>query len=276
MFMFAPILAAVFACSLFASAASTSSSESPFNPKVDCAPDERPREMRTLTRCCLIGLNPAAGFVCVDCLVDFDEEPSVVAPTLPPIDPRIIDALQRILKETANPTVPRLIIHLEEQPIGEEQEPVIPTEWSSEPRDAEIPHPAVDPVDDELTPEEDEAQEPEELSKQEWSALLREVIDALRAGLNVEVEATAPTNLTQREHFSGIEIEVTFGSGGEQFVKVWLAPEASGDLRAAQRAHNDRILNWIESLNEPCADEDDAAEEEDAAYGDEPRNEAIP
>jgi hypothetical protein len=203
-----------------------------------------------------------------------------LAPTVPPIDPKIIDALQKLLKESGNPTAPRLIIHVEEQSVGEEEEPAVPSEWSDEPSAVEVPRLLVDPADDQLTltPEEDEPAEPEEFSKEAWSALLRDAIEAIRSGLGVEVEMTAATpNVSQREHFGGIEIEVTIGSGGEQFVKVSLSPETSGDLRAAQQAHNERILNWIERLNEPCADEDDsAAEEEDATYGDEPRNEAIP
>jgi hypothetical protein len=342
------------------------------NPKGDCTPEARPADMRPFMRCCLIGLNPAAGLFPVDFLIDLDDErpvpvPAVeprcpylkkkknskaastiepvlgcdfqqnlnklsearklyekgqarlrdgdhdgalyffarihelvpgsrfdsqateqintmarqgLAPTVPPIDPKILDALQKLLKESGNPTVPRLIIHVEEQSVGEEEEPAVPSEWSDEPSAVEVPRLLVDPADDQLTltPEEDEPAEPEEFSKEAWSALLRDAIEAIRSGLGVEVEMTVATpNVSQREHFGGIEIEVTIGSGGEQFVKVSLSPETSGDLRAAQRAHNERILNWIERLNEPCADEDDsAAEEEDATYGDEPRNEAIP
>jgi len=203
-----------------------------------------------------------------------------LTPTLPPIDPKIVDALQKVLKETTNPTVPRLIIHVEEQPPAEEQEAAVPPEWSGEPQEEDIPRLLIDSVDDKLTiaSEDDESDEPQEFSSDEWSALLREVIDAIRAGLSEEVEINAvPTSVHHREKYGGIEVEVTLGSGGEQYVRVSLSPEASGDLRAAQRAHNERILRWIESLNEPCAEEDDsAAEEEDAAYGDEPRNEAIP
>jgi hypothetical protein len=203
-----------------------------------------------------------------------------IVPHLPPIDPKIVDALEKVLKESADPTVPRLIIHIEDQPADEEQDPAVPPEWSGEPQDMEIPRLLVDPVEDELTitSEDEEPAEPNELSWEEWSALLREAIDALRSGLSVEVKPNAsPTGVPQREQFGGVQVEITIGNGGEQFVKVSLSPEASGDLRAAQRAHNERILRWIESLNEPSSDEEETAtEEEDAAYGDEPRNEAIP
>jgi hypothetical protein len=199
--------------------------------------------------------------------------------SLPAIDPKIVDALQKVLNESANPTVPRLIIHVEDQPAAEEQEPAVPSEWSIEPREEEIPRLLIDPVEDQMTiTSEEESDEPKDLSPEEWNALLREVIDAIRGGLSEEVEINAVlTGVPHREQFGDIGVEVTIGSGGEQYVRVSLSPEASGDLRAAQRAHNERILRWIESLNEPCAEgEDDAAEEEDAAYGDEPRNEAIP
>jgi hypothetical protein len=204
-----------------------------------------------------------------------------LTPTLPPIDPKIVDALQKVLKETGDPTVPRLIIHVEDLPASEEQEPTVPPEWSGEPQDTEIPRLLIDPVEDKklaITSDEEEPDDSEELSTEEWSALLREVIDAIRAGLSVGVESNAgPTSASHSEHFGGIEVEITIGSGGEQYVMVSLSLEASGDLRAAQRAHNERILRWIESLNEPCADEDDAAvEEEDGTYGDESHNEAIP
>ena len=49
----------------------------------------------------------------------------------------------------------------------------------------------------------------------------------------------------------------------------WLFPQAP------EEAANDRILRWIESLNEELFD-CNAAEEEDAGYGVEPVNDAIP
>jgi hypothetical protein len=204
----------------------------------------------------------------------------VIVPILPPIDPKIIDALEKVLKESTDPTVPRLIIHVEDPPASEEEEPAVPPEWSGEPQEDDIPRLLVDPADDKLTitPEDEEPAELEELSTEEWSAALRDVVDAIRAGLSVSVGTDAgPTGVPHREQFGGIEVEIALGFGGERYIKVSLTPESSGDLRAAQRAHNEGILNWIESLNEPCAEEDDAAaEEEDATYGDEPRNEAIP
>jgi hypothetical protein len=203
-----------------------------------------------------------------------------VVPTLPPIDPKIIDALEKVLKESGDPTAPRLIIHVEDPPATEEEESAVPPEWSGEPQEDDIPRLFVDPAEEKLTitPEDEDPAEMEELSSEEWSAVLRDAVDAIRAGLSVSVDTDAgPTGVPHREQFDGIEVEIALGFGGEMFIKVSLAPESSGDLRAAQRAHNERILNWIESLNEPCTEEDDAAtEEEDATYGDEPRNEAIP
>jgi hypothetical protein len=204
-------------------------------------------------------------------------EPQNPTPALPAIDPSLIDALQKALLAVGDLGVPRLILHVEEQPDNDDQENAVPPEWPSEPSDVEFPSLFVDPVDDPLTIVEDE--EPaEDLPPPaiDLSKLIQEVVDAIRAGNSVLVQkAGAGLNLEFEWQLGGARVAVLSGHDGQRYVLVSLSAEASGDLRAAQRAHDERILHWIESLNEPVFDYD-AAEEEDADYGDEPANEAIP
>jgi hypothetical protein len=193
------------------------------------------------------------------------------------IDPKIVETLLKVLKEAGEFGVPRLILHVEEQSGSEEQENPETSEWRSQPNEVEFPSLFVDPVEDPLTiTEEKEASEKNEDAPLDLTSLLQEVIDVIHSGQSVLVEkAGVGLDLELEVDLSGANVKVMTGYSGHRFVLVTLSPEASGDLRAAQRAHNERILNWIASLNEELFD-CDAAEEEDADYGDAPVNEAIP
>jgi hypothetical protein len=47
---------------------------------------------------------------------------------------------------------------------------------------------------------------------------------------------------------------------GHRFMIVCLRPEASGDLRAIQQSHNERVLRWIERMNSGGNEHDDDSE----------------
>ncbi|HEY1859877.1 MAG TPA: hypothetical protein VGG61_05965 [Gemmataceae bacterium] len=224
--------------------------------------------VRTLPLICLLAMSA----------ISFDLSAAAAnPPQLPSVDPKVIEALQKVLKEVGDLGVPRLILHVDEQPGSEELEkPEIP-EWRSQPNDVEFPSLFVDPVDDPLTiAEEQEPADEVEASTVDLASLLQEVIDVIHAGQSVLVEkAGVGLELELEVDLYGANVKVLTGYSGHRFVLVSLSPEAAGDLRAAQRAHNERILHWIESLNEELFD-CDAAEEEDADYGVEPINEAIP
>jgi hypothetical protein len=198
-------------------------------------------------------------------------------PQLPPLDPTIVEALQKVLKQAGDLGVPRLILHVGEQPGNEEQENPETSDWRSQPNDVEFPSLFVDPVDDPLTiVEQEESADKVEASPIDLAGLIQEVIDVIHSGQSILVEnAGVGLELELEVDLKGANVKVLSGYSGHRFVLVSLSPEAAGDLRAAQLAHNERILHWIESLNEELFD-CDAAEEEDADYGVEPVNEAIP
>jgi len=195
----------------------------------------------------------------------------------PPVDPKLVETLLKVLKGAGEFGVPRLILHVEEPSGSEEQENRETSEWRSQPNDVEFPSLFVDPVEDPLTiTEEKEAAEKGEDAPLDLVGLLQEVIDVIHSGQSVLVEkAGLGLELELEVDLSGANVKVMTGVSGHRFVLVTLSPEASGDLRAAQRAHNEHILNWIASLNEELFD-CDGIDDEDADYGDEPVNEAIP
>jgi hypothetical protein len=205
------------------------------------------------------------------------KQSTTLEPQVPPIDANIVEALLKVLREAGEFGVPRLILRVDEQPGSEEQESPETSEWRSKPNKVEFPSLFVDPVDDPSTiAEEEESAEKTEPSPMELNRLIQEVIDVIHSGQSVLVEkAGVGLELELEVDLQGANVKIMTGYSGHRFVLVSLSPEASGDLRAAQRAHNERILHWIASLNEELFD-CDAAEEEDADYGDEPVNEAIP
>src|SRR5206468_971694 len=159
-----------------------------------------------------------------------------LVPALPPIDPSIVEALQKVLLDAGDPGVPHLIVHVEEQRGREEQENAIPPEWPSEPSEVEFPSLFIDPVDDPLTiAEEEESLERVVSPAVDWSKLIQEVIDAIRAAKSVLVgNAGAELERESELQLGSAKIEILTGLSGQRFILVSLSLEASGDLRALQ------------------------------------------
>ncbi len=216
---------------------------------------------------------------------DEPEGGAALEPSLPPVDPRIVDALEKALSEIGEPTAGRLIIQVDEEPAGsEEQEEEPVSQWPYLPSDVEIPSLLVAPVDSDLELAEDDAEAAEEPNDPEAPAadvneLLRNVLEAVQQGACVEVDGSQPSGLRIRCEIqvSGVECRMYGDSAGHGYVVCTLLPEACRDLRAAQRAHNQHIIDWITTMNsyDPDRPDTDAGAEEEAEGLDEDLEDAL-
>lgn len=142
---------------------------------------------------------------------------SPLQPVLPPVDPELVDGLEKVLLEVEEPNAAGLEIIPEESIGGEEQE-------SS---------PAGEPLD--------------------LGALLQDAANAVSTGGCAEVDNSRPegTRMRFQGQVAGLWIEVqSNGDGHGSFtVGLPLFPFPTEDLRAAQRVHNERVLHWIEAVS---------------------------
>jgi hypothetical protein len=214
-------------------------------------------------------------------------EPSgaLLVPMLPPADPKVVDALEEVLAEAGDPTTAKFVIQVEDNGGAEEAEEEPVSQWPYTPPQAVMPSLYAEPVEnDSATEDEPPAEEggnnPGARLMPSSSAVgevLRGVIEAVRAKTFTDVD---DSRLEELGYPYQVEIgAVTFrliedGSDGWTGLVLSLRPEASGDLRTAQRLHDDRILHWIESLSGsgvvgpaeeepdyPALDEEDEPEE---------------
>jgi len=209
---------------------------------------------------------------------------TLVQPQLPPVDPAIVEALEKVLREVGDPAIPKLVIEVDEPAAEEQADPV--STWPYVPPQIDVPPSLLaDPEDDDLALEDDDegAASPED---QAWAYLgdhledmLRGTVESLRQHVCCDVDIDSPFGPRGRVNFQVGDVQCTLvcdGWGHRLFV-VRLTPEATGDVRDLQQAHNDRVLHWIEVLNcggnsstddDAAASEDD--EDDDLLYYDEP------
>jgi hypothetical protein len=198
----------------------------------------------------------------------------------PPIDPKLVDALERLLAETNDPEMPKLIIQDQEPPPPEETEADTGLGWPLTPGDPDLasrlaaelaPGPSTDDESDD--PEEGAAGIPE--TPPDWDTVLREAIEAVSAGRASEIDASRLEHLRIVCERQVGNIFVQIISDGDSLwpcTVVSLAPGAGGDLRSAQRAHNEFILHWIEALSDSTGADlsDDDPDDWDEWWDDDP------
>jgi hypothetical protein len=180
----------------------------------------------------------------------------VLRPVLPAVDPKIVDALERLLAEAGDPGTPRLVIHVDE-PADDDEEDEPPAGWPL-PAGFEVPVLFVDSVfealtlDEELAGDEDDDEDEEDVPPfLDVNQLLRDVIETLRRTTGTPEGAleSQPRQSSETFRAGAVEFTVESDDNGYNYIRLWLLPEESGDLRAAQRAQNDRIIHWIEALS---------------------------
>jgi tetratricopeptide (TPR) repeat protein len=173
-------------------------------------------------------------------------------PDLPPVDPTVAAALDKILIEAGKSGVKPIAVHVEERGTAEEQE---------EPADTEVPTvfidaPGTDPV------------------KRAAEYLpLQDLVDALRSMACVEVDRF-PECTRGRCHLSlgCLCAELSWDRRGEHgsFTFGVGISDPTTDLRAEQWQHDERVLRWVERHgtcdaacpgdNETCEDPEDVGQ----------------
>jgi hypothetical protein len=188
---------------------------------------------------------------------------------VPPVDPKVVDALHKALRETGCADTPRLI--LIESTQTQESEVDTVSEWPLQPCLSVIPSLfalAREPALQSGTEEEDELAPGPLLGSNDVTDWLREAIEALRKGQSVEVDD--PKDLSHAEArmtVAGASLTVLAGLDGTHFLVVALRPESTGDVRAIQRIFNERILRWITAQGEVTDDDfEDEANEADSIF----------
>jgi hypothetical protein len=111
-------------------------------------------------------------------------------------------------------------------------------------------------ADDDDQPE--SSQSPLEKMVPDWNKLMGEGLAVLRSGSWTEIDAADVDRLwlVGEKQVGGVTMRVLSAVNGDwQCLVLSLAPEVSADLRMAQRAHNNRITRWIESLIDDAGDD---------------------
>jgi hypothetical protein len=194
-------------------------------------------------------------------------------PELPAVDPKVVDALERVLAETGEVAATKLVIIPDEPVETEEQleEPV--SQWPYLSTDFQMPSlfvPTLDPtsLQDEDNDEEDEApMEDEPTPFSSLNDLLRGALEVLQQGGCIEVDDSQHGYLHFRcqSQAGNIDCQLFQDNAGHGYMTLKLVG-VKGDLRAAQQDFNQHVLDWIEEVGgvEPTPVNDDAAPDENA------------
>jgi hypothetical protein len=174
-----------------------------------------------------------------------EDQPSRPSPA---VDPNLVNALEQTLNNTADPLPARMVVLPGEQGPGQAGEDMSAA-WPVIPAQVDAPSLLDEPVDEDATPEaEEDTPEP----AQDMNAVLREVIQAVRGGVCMEIDnSTEDGLLSQCEiQVGGVEVKLIWSETGCcHCAVVRLLPEACNDLGAVQRALDQQVIEWIESMN---------------------------
>jgi hypothetical protein len=200
--------------------------------------------------------------------------PKEIEPCLPPLDPKAMEALQKILLETMDPDLPKLIFATEPiEPPHEQQEDDSSTGWFFAPTGPDFPF--LFSLLENLQREQEEEDDDDPAGTAmllnnfvpDWNQVVHDVLDAVGTEAWIDIDGSRLEHLSvlAETQLCGVVLQIySDGAGCWQCVVVTLLPEESGDLRAAQRAFNTRTLNWILSLNDAIDEsEDDATDDSD-------------
>jgi hypothetical protein len=184
--------------------------------------------------------------------VDMEEEQALI-PRLPPIDPKIVDALEKVLADCPDP-VPAKLVVLEVVPASSEAQEAPTASWPTGTPQVEIPTLLEEWEDPDLTVQTEDEEENSGGARppiSDLNQMLRDVIDALRQGACADVDTEGEEGLRAQveTQIGGVVVKLVYDESGIHCAVVRLLPEACPDLRARQRAQNDAIIEWINLLS---------------------------
>lgn len=175
------------------------------------------------------------------------------------LDTAIIDDLRTALRAAGEPDTPKLIILVDQTDQDEQSEANELAQWPLVAPPTEIPNYFIAPPPDDLVA--DVSQESEEESaeqdpgdertiiQQELPRWLLQASQAIAAGACTDVDLSSrPFRSSCELLVEDVSIHLAWDVAGHGYLLVTLLAETVDDLRSAQRAHNDRVLRYIESL----------------------------
>ncbi len=183
------------------------------------------------------------------CGGDILDEVNLLPPNLPPIDFKLVEALEKVLLETGDPSVPKLVIAVDPPALEEEAEEPM-SQWPFAPK-PEMASLYVDPPDDDLELQE-EAPLPAAPNSEtaDLNERLRELLDALKNGLYVDANAEPDNSKVVIDlHLGTLTYRVLLDDAGHHYLIVGLSPLVTKDLKALHHMLNAKVTEWIESMN---------------------------
>jgi hypothetical protein len=172
-------------------------------------------------------------------------------PLPPPIDPEVVKALEKVMAEAADPLAAKLVVLNEQPGTGEGQEDPCGA-WFSGLPPVSFPSLLTEAEDAEAAGAEEESEDnPPRGPQPDLTVLLREVVEAMGGGAWVDIDFSRADGMrAQCElQIGGVDFKVLWGESGQRYAVLRLLPEACPDMRAVQRAQNDMIIDWIQSLS---------------------------
>src|SRR5262249_13390401 len=127
-----------------------------------------------------------------------------IQPPLPPVDPAVVDALEKVLHDVGDPTIPKLVIEVDEPAAEEQADPV--STWPYVPPEMDVlPSLFVDPDEDDLTLDDEEPSSPEDQARayigEHLGDMLRSTVDSLRQHVCCDVDIDGPMGPRGRVNF---------------------------------------------------------------------------
>jgi hypothetical protein len=185
---------------------------------------------------------------------------------LAPIDPALVSALERLLAESGDPEMPKLVLQAEPATGPEEQQELDP-ELGWLPPAAEETAPTLalsleEPMESSEGEEADDESEDQVIPEfvPDWNQVIRDVMEAFGTGTCVEIDGSKLGRLRFlcQKQVGAVTVRIfSDGDGVFRCVVASLDPESIPDLRTTQRAFNDRIGRWIEALSAGAEETDD-------------------
>jgi tetratricopeptide (TPR) repeat protein len=178
--------------------------------------------------------------------------PAAQCPQPPAVDPLIVQAMQRLLDEVESARL--------QEPGSEEEECEPQSCWPYRSFDG---MPGPDDAELELVIEEEPAVKVEPgpaPSAEALGRLVQQALGAIQQSSSVDVELGSGSGLRYRctLQIGGAHCRVLQDRAGRAVVVICTLPPAIEDPRAAQRAHEQEVLDWIEAMQGDLAGEEEA------------------
>jgi hypothetical protein len=184
--------------------------------------------------------------------LDVHEDEALLVPPLPELDPKIVEALEKVLADCPDPLSARLVVldvtQLDEKQGTDNKQEDPPVDgWAVGVPAVEIPSLLEELDDTDSSARTEEEEDNGDAPLPDLGRVLGEVVDSIREGACVDLDSAAEQGLRAQVEMQigGVDFKLLYDESGIHCAVVRLLPEACPDLRARQRAANDAFIEWI-------------------------------